>query len=142
VRRATERPTERRRRDQGKGVPRSGGRSAERPGNALSEKAAQGTSGCQTRAREAPGEKPQEGKETASLRACIAERALSRGSAERRIRGHAETRPGQAERTGGEPLSSVEAQAPSELVLVHDRVGVAVRDAGVVRQPMGAFVAA
>src|SRR6202522_3170742 len=71
------------------------------------------------------------------------------GSAERRIcalawlpLGHAETRPGQAERTGGEPSGSVEAQAPSKLVLVHDRVGVAVRDAGVVGQPVRAFVAA
>jgi hypothetical protein len=48
--------------------------------------------------------------------------------------------PGRAYR--GEPLGSVEAQAPSEFVLVHDRVGVAVRDAGVVGQPVRAFVAA
>jgi len=53
------------------------------------------------------------------------------------------TRPARARRAyRDEPLGSVEAQAPSELVLVHDRVGVAVRDAGVVRQPVCAFVAA
>jgi hypothetical protein len=37
---------------------------------------------------------------------------------------------------------SVEAQAATHLVLVHDRVGVTVRDAGVIRQPVGALVAA
>jgi hypothetical protein len=41
-----------------------------------------------------------------------------------------------------EPSSSVEAQAPAHLVFVHDRVGVAMRDAGVIRQPVGALVAA
>ena len=37
---------------------------------------------------------------------------------------------------------SVEAQAPAHLVLVHDRVGVAAGDAGVVGQPVGLFFAA
>jgi len=41
-----------------------------------------------------------------------------------------------------EPLGAVEAQAPSQLVLVHDRVGVAGRDAGIVRQPVRALTAA
>ena len=37
---------------------------------------------------------------------------------------------------------SVEAQAPAHLVFVHDRVGVAAGDAGVVSQPVGALFAA
>jgi hypothetical protein len=37
---------------------------------------------------------------------------------------------------------SVEAEAPAHLVLVHDRVGVAAGDAGVVRQPVGTLLAA
>src|SRR5690348_16116289 len=36
---------------------------------------------------------------------------------------------------------SVEAEAPPHLVLVHDRVGVAAGDAGVVGQPVGLFFA-
>ena len=37
---------------------------------------------------------------------------------------------------------SVEAQAPTHLVLVHDRVGVAAGDARVVGEPVGALFAA
>ena len=37
---------------------------------------------------------------------------------------------------------SVEAQAPAHLVLVHDRVGVAAGDAGVVGEPVGLLFAA
>ena len=39
-------------------------------------------------------------------------------------------------------LGPVQAQAPAHLVLVHDRVGVAIGDAGVVRQPVSALLAA
>jgi len=45
---------------------------------------------------------------------------------------------GHAER----PSGPVEAQPAAHLVFVHDRVGVAVRDAGVIGQPVGALVAA
>src|ERR1022692_794153 len=55
--------------------------------------------------------------------------------------------PGLAVRTRRQAMrdrssGSVEAQAATHLVLVHDRVGVTVRDAGVIRQPVGALVAA
>ena len=39
-------------------------------------------------------------------------------------------------------LGSVEAQAPAHLVFMHDGVGVAARDAGVVGQPVRPFFAA
>jgi len=39
-------------------------------------------------------------------------------------------------------LGAVEAQPPAHLILVHDRVGIAAGDAGVVRQPVRPFFAA
>src|SRR5439155_14244915 len=58
--------------------------------------------------------------------------------------GHAVSAPG-GTGAGGDGVSrsgSVEAQAPAHLVLVHDRVGVAAGDAGVVGQPVGLFFTA
>ncbi len=49
---------------------------------------------------------------------------------------------GQCGANADRPLCSVEPQAPSHLVFVHDRMGIAIRDAGVVRQPVCALVAA
>jgi hypothetical protein len=129
-----------------RGRPRTPG-----PGMPLARKPPKGRN--QSRPREAPGGKPQEGKAAASLSARTAERALS-GDRHRAVKlrlsadrpndgpGRAKTRPRAGRTYRGEPLGPVEAQAPSKLVLVHDRVGVAVRDAGVVGQPVRAFVAA
>jgi hypothetical protein len=58
-----------------------------------------------------------------------------------RSRGIRARRPG-AGRDGMSRSGSVEAQAPTHLVLVHDRVGVAAGDAGVVGQPVGLFFTA
>jgi hypothetical protein len=157
---------ERRRCEQPERVARVGrevGKRVPDPGNALSEESRARDVRNPSRAREAAAEKPREGKAAASLRARIAEPGLigrppldrdaaltdppNSGWASWREYavgapiGRSQTRPGQAEETGG-ASGSVEAQAPSEFVLVHDRVGVAVRDAGVVRQPVRAFVAA
>src|SRR5689334_12103730 len=70
-------------------------------------------------------------------------RRLGPGWAEREMAARAYPR--RAEPARGVAVSrsgSVEAEAPPHLVLVHDRVGVAAGDAGVVGQPVGLFFAA
>src|SRR5260370_15774543 len=65
----------------------------------------------------------------------------SRGHAYNALAGAGQVRRGQVVRRISQ-LGSVEAQAPAHLVFVHDRVGVAVRDAGVIGQPVRALFAA
>jgi len=77
---------------------------------------------------------------TEAIRQCLKWRCgPNRSGGRARGNGHAASTPGGTgvRRDGVSRSGSVEAQAPAHLVLVHDRVGVAAGDAGVVGQPVG-----